>query len=184
MEVKEILASFDTQPMDISKIRPYVKNAKKHDTKQIENVANSIRRFGWQQPIVVDENGEIIIGHCRWMAARKLGLKQVPVKVAHGLSEDEIKELRIVDNKSNESDWDIKLLSEDMKGLSFDGFDFDWDGLDVEDDNEVVEDGFTEDDVPEEPTSQRGDVYQLGAHRLMCGDSTDISDVYTLMGGV
>lgn len=183
MEVKEILASFDTQAMDISKIRPYAKNAKKHDTKQIENVANSIRRFGWQQPIVVDEHGEIIIGHCRWMAARKLGLKQVPVKVAQGLSEDEIKELRIVDNKSNESDWDFKLLAEDIKGLGFDGFDFDWDGLDDDEDTEVVEDGFTEDDIPDEATAQRGDIYQLGAHRIMCGDSTDIADVYALMGG-
>ena len=114
----------------LSELMPYDKNAKKHDEKQISNVANSIKRFGLQQPIVIDENGVIVIGHCRALAAKKLGLKEVPVTVASGLTEDEIKELRIADNKTNESPWDLGLLAEDIEGLDFDGFEFE--GLEQE----------------------------------------------------
>lgn len=105
---------------------PYDKNAKLHDEKQIKNVANSISRFGWQQPIVIDENGVVVIGHCRLEAAKKLKLKEVPVTVASGLTDDEIKELRIADNKTNESPWDLGLLAEDIEGLDFDGFEIDF----------------------------------------------------------
>ena len=110
----------------VSELTPYGLNAKKHDDKQVDNVANSIKRFGWQQPIVIDEQGVVVIGHCRLMAAKKLTLKEVPVTVASGLTEDEIKELRIADNKTNESPWDLGLLAEDIKGLDFDGFDLDF----------------------------------------------------------
>ena len=110
----------------VSELTPYGLNAKKHDDKQVDNVANSIKRFGWQQPIVVDENGVVVIGHCRLMAAKKLKLKEVPVTVANGLTEDEIKELRIADNKTNESPWDLNLLAEDIEGLDFEGFDLDF----------------------------------------------------------
>jgi len=168
----------------VSELTPYTDNAKVHDAKQIANVANSIRRFGWQQPIVVDDNGVVVIGHCSLMAAKKLKLKEVPVTVASGLTENEIKELRIADNKTNESPWDFNLLRKDMDGLDFDGFDFEWDGLGEEyEEKEVTEDDFTEDDIPEEPTARQGDIYQLGQHRLMCGDSTSIGDVEALMGG-
>ena len=168
----------------VSELTPYTDNAKVHDAKQIANVANSIRRFGWQQPIVVDDNGVVVIGHCRLLAAKKLKLKEVPVTVASGLTENEIKELRIADNKTNESPWDFNLLRKDMDGLDFDGFDFEWDGLGEEyEEKEVTEDDFTEDDIPEEPTARQGDIYQLGQHRLMCGDSTSIGDVEALMGG-
>ena len=110
--------------VDINTLIPYEKNAKMHDAKQIANVANSIKRFGWQQPIVADEGGVVVIGHCRLLAAKKLGLKEVPVTIASGLTEDEIKELRIADNKTNESPWDLGILAEDIEGLDFDGFDF------------------------------------------------------------
>ena len=110
----------------VSELTPYEKNAKTHDAKQVDNVANSIKRFGWQQPIVIDENGVVVIGHCRLMAAKKLKLKEVPVTVASGLTEDEIKELRIADNKTNESPWDLGLLAEDIEGLDFEGFDLDF----------------------------------------------------------
>lgn len=169
----------------VSELTPYEKNAKKHDDKQIANVANSIRRFGWQQPIVIDENGVVVIGHCRLMAAKKLKLKEVPVTVASGLTEDEIKELRIADNKTNESPWDLGLLAEDIEGLDFDGFDLDF-GIDGEvggvTSDEVVEDDF---DVtpPEQPKAKLGDIYQLGDHRLMCGDSTDADAWAQLMDG-
>ena len=75
----------------VSELTPYGKNAKTHDAKQVDNVANSIKRFGWQQPIVIDEQGVVVIGHCRLMAAKKLKLKEVPVTVASGLTDDEIK---------------------------------------------------------------------------------------------
>lgn len=109
----------------VSDLIPYGKNAKKHDETQVANVANSIRRFGWQQPIVVDERDVVVIGHCRLLAAKKLGLTEVPVTVASGLTDDEIRELRIADNKTNESPWDLGLLAEDIEGLDFDGFELD-----------------------------------------------------------
>ncbi len=164
----------------LSELKPYEKNAKKHDKKQIDNVANSIKRFGWQQPIVIDENGVIVIGHCRALAAKKLGIKEVPVTVASGLTEDEIKELRIADNKTNESPWDIGLLAEDVEGLEFDGFDFEL-GI-PQKEKEVLEDDYDK-PAPQEPKSRRGQVYQLGRHRLMVGDSTVPSDVDKLMDG-
>ena len=105
---------------------PYERNQKKHDDKQIRNVANSIKRFGWQQPIVVDKKDVVVIGHCRLLAAKMLGLDSVPVTVADNLTDDEVRELRIADNKTNESAWDEDLLADDMSELSFDGFDFDF----------------------------------------------------------
>lgn len=164
---------------------PYDKNAKLHDEKQIKNVANSISRFGWQQPIVIDENGVVVIGHCRLEAAKKLKLKEVPVTVASGLTDDEIKELRIADNKTNESPWDLGLLAEDIEGLSFDGFDFEMPDVEIGggmDDKNIVEDDFDA-QLPQEPKAKVGDIYQLGRHRLMCGSSTSVDDVETLTGG-
>lgn len=169
----------------VSELTPYGLNAKKHDDKQVTNVANSIKRFGWQQPIVIDENGVVVIGHCRLMAAKKLKLKEVPVTVASGLTEDEIKELRIADNKTNESPWDLGLLADEIEGLDFEGFDLDFGvagevgGITSDD---VVEDDF---DVtpPENPKAKLGDIYQLGEHRLMCGDSTDADAWAQLMDG-
>ena len=122
----------------VSELTPYGLNAKKHDDKQVANVANSIKRFGWQQPIVIDEQDVVVIGHCRLMAAKKLGLKEVPVTVASGLTEDEIKELRIADNKTNESPWDLGLLAEDIEGLDFDGFELNFDFLTIEETKEKV----------------------------------------------
>ena len=168
----------------VSELTPYGLNAKKHDDTQVSNVANSIKRFGWQQPIVIDEQGVVVIGHCRLMAAKKLGLKEVPVTVASGLTEDEIKELRIADNKTNESPWDLGLLAEDIEGLDFDGFDLDF-GVDVEiggdvTANDIIEDVF-EAELQEEPKAKLGDIYQLGRHRLMCGDATNAEHLVKLI---
>ena len=169
---------------EINSITPYSKNAKIHDATQIANVANSIKRFGWQQPIVIDDNGVVVIGHCRLQAAKKLGLKEVPVTIASGLTEDEIKELRIADNKTNESPWDFELLEDDRQGLEFDGFEFDWTDLKkVLEEPEVVEDDFDPDETPEEPTAKLGDIYQLGRHRLICGDCTDPETIEKLVDG-
>lgn len=164
----------------VTELKPYAKNTKLHDKKQIENVAASIRRFGWQQPIVIDEAGVVVIGHCRLEAAKKLGMQEVPCTVASGLTDEEIRELRIADNKTNESPWDVETLKAEMVDLSFEGFDFDF-GLE-EPEREVVEDEYDK-PAPECPVSKLGQVYALGEHRLMVGDSTKLEDVAKLMGG-
>lgn len=167
----------------INEIIPYAKNTKKHDKTQIANVAESIRQYGFVQPVVVDRDGVIVIGHCRVLAAKKLGMKEVPCVCVDDLTPEQVNALRIVDNKSNESDWDFNFLADELLEIDLSAFDFDF-GIDLEQEKqEVVEDNF-EAEPPEEPKAKMGDVWQLGRHRLMCGDSTSIDDVEKLMGGV
>lgn len=172
--------------MEITKRRladivPYAANAKKHDKRQINNVAESIKQYGFVQPIVIDRDGVIVIGHCRAMAAKKLGMEEVPCVCVDDLTPEQVNALRLVDNKSNESDWDFDLLADELPGLDLSAFDFDW-GLRDELDTSVVEDNY-DPVLPAEPKSKPGDVYQLGDHRLMCGDSTSLTDVQKLVGG-
>lgn len=163
-------------------ITPYAKNAKKHPKKQIEQVAASIKEFGMNQPIVVDKQGVIIVGHGRYEALKLLGMpiKDEYIKVAD-LTEEQAKAYRLADNKLNESEWDMNLVLEDLKDLDDDlveltGFDKD---LLIEPDeaDDIVP------DVPDEPQSKLGDLYELGNHRVLCGDSTKIEDVERLMDG-
>lgn len=171
----------NVQNRSVKDIRPYQKNAKKHDKTQIANVAESIKQYGFVQPIVIDRDGVIVIGHCRFEAAKKLGMKEVPCVCVDELTDEQVKALRLVDNKSNESGWDYGLLADELPGLDLSAFDFDW-GLRDELDDSVVEDDY-EPVIPAEPKSKLGDVYQLGDHRLMCGDSTSLTDVQKLAGG-
>lgn len=164
--------------MDITLIKPYEKNAKKHSKKQIEQVANSIREFGFNQPIVVDKDNILIVGHGRLEAAKLLGLKDVPVLVVD-LPEEKVKAYRLADNKLNESDWEMDLVIEELKGLSDDmveltGFDKDL----------IVEPSEEDDIVPENvpARSELGDLYELGQHRVLCGDSTQLEAVLALCG--
>ncbi len=113
-----------TRPMKIDELLPYQRNQKDHPEEQVKNLANSLRRFGWRQPVVIDERNVIVIGHGRVLGAKMLGLEEVPVISAADLTEDEIRELRIVDNKTNESTWN-EYLQEDLQELEFEGFDFD-----------------------------------------------------------
>ena len=173
-----------TRPANIDQLMPYQRNQKDHPEQQIRNVANSLRRFGWRQPVVIDENNVIVIGHCRVLAAKMIGLDVVPVVSADDLTEDEIRELRIVDNKTNESPWN-DYLEEDLQELTFEGFDFDM----LENQpgggtsgQEIVDDEY-DGEPPADPVACKGDVYQLGQHRLMCGDSTDQHDIDQLMDG-
>ena len=110
----------------LADIVPYAKNTKKHDETQIKNVAESIKKYGWVQPIVIDNDGTIVIGHCRALAAEKLGMEEVPCVVVSDLTEDEINALRIVDNKTNESPWDFDLLSAELPEIDLSDFDFDF----------------------------------------------------------
>ena len=174
--------------MDPDDLIPYALNAKQHDEKQVQNIANSIRRFGWQQEAVVTQDHVLVIGHGRRLAAIALGCK-MPVKVidqrAEDLTDEDIRELRIADNKTNESPWDFDLLQEDMDGLSFEGFDFDLTdrGTGAEDEPEVKDDEW-EGQIPETAVrTKTGQIWQLGDHRLMIGDSTSILDVEMLMDG-
>ena len=170
--------------MKIEEIKPYPKNTKKHPTKQLMQIGMSIKEFGWQQPIVVDKNGIIIVGHGRYFAYQKyhesLGLKEPEIKVAD-LTDQQAKAYRIADNKLNESDWDEDLLIEELKQLDANLF-----ALTGFEEDMITEDEQEDDEVPELPKtgkSKTGAVYQLGDHLLMCGDSTSQTDVHTLMKG-
>lgn len=172
----------DVKNIPIGEIVPYARNAKKHDKRQIDNVAESIRQYGFVQPVVIDRDGVIVIGHCRVLAAKKLGMEAVPCVCVDDLTPEQVNALRLVDNKTNESDWDMDLLSMELPEIDLSAFDFDW-GLTEDDSAEIVEDEAPEvSDDP--PTAKRGDVWQLDRHRLMCGDSTSADDVQTLTGGV
>ena len=167
----------------ISEIKPYENNPRNNDS-AVDAVAASIREFGWQQPIVVDKDGVIIAGHTRYKAARKLGLTEVPVIVADKLTEEQIKAYRLADNKSGElAEWDTALLDEELAELAdFDMSQFGFDTILQEEVREAEEDDY-EVNPPEEPKAKLGDIYQLGRHRLMCGDSTDAESVYQLCQG-
>ena len=171
----------EVKSLKLDSITPYGKNAKKHDKRQINNVAESIKQYGFVQPIVVDRDGVIVIGHCRALAAKKLGMEEVPCVCVDDLTPEQVNALRLVDNKSNESDWDFDLLKVELPELDLSAFDFDW-GLRDELNDSVVEDDY-DPVLPAEPKSKIGDVYQLGNHRLMCGDSTSLADVQKLVGG-
>src|SRR3990167_8956633 len=166
------------------KIKPYSKNPKKHPEIQLKAIAKSIKEFGWQQPIVVDKEGVIIVGHGRWFAYEKfkdeMDLPKPEIKQAGNLTKQQVKAYRLVDNKLNESDWDMGLVIEELKGLSEEMFDltgFDADLL-IESD---AKDDVIPDSVPKR--AKTGDIWQLGRHRVMVGDSTKREDIEKLMDG-
>ena len=165
---------------------PYPENAKLHPPAQVEHIANSIKQFGWQQPIVVDSENVVIIGHGRLLAAKQLMLDTVPVVRATDLTEDQVNALRLADNKTNESEWDFGKLEEELAQLAIDGIDMGQFGFEVGEDFVDHSQDIGEDEAPEvqeEAVSKLGQIYQLGRHRLMCGDSTDAEAVSKLMDG-
>jgi site-specific DNA-methyltransferase (adenine-specific) len=166
-------------------LTPYENNTKVHPPEQVDRIAESIKRFGWQQPIVVDRDNVVIIGHGRLLAAKQLFLESVPVVYADNLTEEEAQALRLADNKTNESPWDFGKLEEELAALSIAGIDMSKFGFEVGEDfidhTEITEDETPE--VPEEPKAKRGEIYRLGNHRLMCGDSTSKDDVDALIDG-
>lgn len=110
----------------VEDLRPYERNAKKHDKAQIDNVAKSIAEFGMVQPIVIDRDNNVIIGHCRLSACKKLGLDVVPTVKLEDLSPEQANKLRLLDNKLNESEWDFELLAEDIPEIDFTGYEIDF----------------------------------------------------------
>lgn len=166
--------------LSIDDIKPYHKNAKKHPKDQIEKIANSILEFGFNQPIVVDKDNVIIVGHGRFEAGKTLGLKEVPVIILGSVSKEQADAYRLADNKLNESDWDKALVIEELKELDKAGFDIELTGFSRD---MIMSDEEKDDDVPEVlvPQTIQGDLYELGSHRLLCGDSTKPEDLEKLM---
>lgn len=172
--------------MNIDELIMYENNPRNND-EAVKYVAKSIKEFGFKNPIIIDKNNVIVAGHTRYKASKELNLDKVPCVIADDLTDRQIKAFRLADNKVSEfSQWDNSLLDlelDELSNLDFDmsDFGFDLDSLDLEE-QEIIEDEVPE--VEEEPKSKYGDIYQLGNHRLMCGDSTKIEDVEKLMNGV
>lgn len=169
--------------LNINEVIPYSNNPRKNDN-AVDAVAESIKQCGYCSPIVIDEDNVILAGHTRLKALKKLKWKEVECVRKTGLTEEQKKKYRILDNKTNElAEWDFDLLEEEIDGLDFDGFDFGFDFNSGEDDAEIIEDEVPEVNEEIEPTVKLGDIWQLGRHRLMCGDSTDAGTVALLMDG-
>ena len=175
--------------IETNKILPYINNPRKN--LNADKVASSIKEFGFQQPIVVDKEMIIIVGHTRHQAAKLLGLKTVPVVIAD-LPPLKAKAYRIADNRLNEdSEWDIGLLNIEFTDLLDNNFEMENLGFDDKELERLIvgdEKGLTDDDevpeLPKEPNAKLGDIYKLGEHRLMCGDSTDVNAIDKLLDGI
>jgi len=182
MQIKEVA---------VDKLIPYAKNSRTHSPEQVGQIAASIKEFGFRNPILVDGVG-IIAGHGRLMAAQKLGLDKVPTIDCSDMTESQKKAYIIADNKlALNAGWDTTMLTVEMKDLEDEGFDLTLLGFDDKELNALLQpdiiDGLTDEDaipdVPEEPKTKLGDIYILGNHRIMCGDSTSIDDIEKLMDG-
>lgn len=169
---------------------PYARNARTHSDEQVAQLAASIKEWGWTTPVLIDEDGEIIAGHGRVMAARKLGIEEVPTMTATGWTKAQKQAYVLADNQlPQNAGWDMDLLSVEMKDLDADGFDLSLIGFGDDmlanmlvDETEGLTDQDAVPDVPENPVTVLGDVWLLGDHRLMCGDSTSIDALEALCG--
>lgn len=169
---------------NVNEIIPYINNPRKNDN-AVDKVAASIKEFGFKVPCVISSDNVIVTGHTRIKAAKKLGMETVPCIIADDLTDAQIKAFRLADNKVAEfAEWDFEKLEIELEGLK--EFDFDDFGFQVDFDEKDKDTEIIEDEVPEEVETRckLGDVWQLGAHRLICGDSTDIAVIDRLMDGV
>lgn len=165
--------------MKLGEIIPYANNPRKNDA-AVDAVAASIQEFGFRNPIIIDKKNVVVCGHTRLKAAEQLGLVEVPCLYADDLNDEQIRAFRLVDNKTAEiADWDFDKLEEELAQISMDLSPW---GFDEPDDDVITEDDYAE-EAPNEPKSKQGDIFLLGRHRLMCGDSTVAADVKALMNG-
>jgi DNA modification methylase len=181
------------EQVPVEKLIPYVNNSRTHSEEQVAQIAASIREFGFNNPVLIDKDDTIIAGHGRIQAARKLGLAEVPCVRLEHLTETQRKAYIIADNRlALNAGWNEELLTIELNDLLADGFALDILGFDSDELKSLLDpvtptEGLTDEDevpeVPEEPKTKPGDIYQLGRHRLMCGDSTSIDAVEKLMGG-
>ncbi len=181
------------QKWAIDKLIPYARNARTHSDEQVSQIAASIKEWGWTTPVLVDEDGGIIAGHGRTLAAQKLKMTEVPVMVAKGWSEAKKRAYVLADNKlAMNAGWDNEMLRLELGEIGELGFDLDLTGFTADEIAalmpELIEPGLTDEDavpeVPEQPVTVLGDVWVLGKHRVMCGDSTSLHDVERLMNEV
>ncbi len=176
----------------VAELIPYARNARTHDAEQVDQISASIREWGWTTPVLVAEDGTIIAGHGRVLAARKLCLKEVPVMVAEGWSEAQKRAYALADNKlALNAGWDNSLLGLELTELEGLGFELDLTGFDIDERAALTANltqGLTDPDVvpelPDNPVSQSGDIWVLGRHRLLCGDSTCSEGVEKLLSGI
>ena len=181
----------ELRDVEIALLRPYERNAKQHSKEQVEKIGRSIREMGFLSPCLIDQDLNVIAGHGRIMAAKEIGWESVPCVFIEGLTEEQRKAYILADNRLTElGEWDMDMVQEELAALADADFDISITGFDPDlrfDDSMagITDDGWTETDSAqaEEPRSRIGDIYQLGNHRLMCGDSTDTEMVAELMAG-
>ena len=173
----------------ISKLKPYEKNARTHSDEQVAKIARSIEQFGFINPVLIDGDYGIIAGHGRVLGAKEIGLQEVPCIFVEDLTDEQKRAYIIADNKlALDAGWDDEILKAELNFLKEVNFDITLTGFDMDEidlnatDIEFKEDDF-EEELPAEPTAKLGDIYQLGRHRIMCGDSTDAEQVAQLMDG-
>ena len=187
-----MLGAKKIEMVSVDALIPYAKNARTHSDEQVAQIAGSIKEFGFNNPVLVDKDNSVIAGHGRLMAARKLGYKEVPVVKLEHLTESQRKAYILADNRiALNSGWDTSMLSLELQELK-DDIDLSLLGFDADELNAMLNpieetEGLTDEDsvpeVPVEPKTKLGDIYILGNHRLMCGDSTSIDAVEKLMDG-
>ena len=173
----------------VDRPKPYPKNARKWTAAAVGKVADSIREYGWRQPIVCDTDDVIIIGHLRLAAAKSLGLGEVPVHVARDLTPAQVKGLRIMDNRSHEeAEWDLTLLAPEIADLQALAFDLSLTGLDGREIDGLLAKPVDDEaanaapPLPEVAGTRSGDIWLCGPHRVLCGDCTDAQSVARLLG--
>jgi len=179
----------DVVTLPIEQLIPYARNPRRNDD-AIATVAASLAEFGWRQPIVVDEHMAIVVGHTRWAAAKRLGMTEVPVHIARGLTAAQIKAYRLMDNRSHENaEWDDALLKLELEDLKLEDLDLALTGFDEQEIAQLLADGVDDaaaDETPEPPTnpvSRPGDVWICGEHRVLCGSATVLADVEKVLDG-
>lgn len=172
------------QEVSLELLKPYENNAKIHSETQVKQIADSISEFGFLNPCLIDKDFNIIAGHGRVMAAKKLGMETVPCIFVEGLTEAQRRAYILADNRLTElGEWDFDKVQLELRELADMNFDVELTGFELEDyeePKEIIEDDFTED---VEPITKLGDIWQLGRHRLICGDSTDPNVIEKLMDG-
>ena len=179
----------DVVTLPIEQLIPYARNPRRNDD-AIATVAASLAEFGWRQPIVVDEHMVIVAGHTRWAAAKRLGMTEVPVHIARGLTPAQVKAYRLMDNRSHENaEWDDALLKLELEDLKLEDLDLALTGFDEQEIARLLADGVDDaaaDEAPEPPTnpvSRPGDLWICGEHRVLCGSATVLADVEKVLDG-
>lgn len=166
----------------IDELVPYDNNPRDNDN-AVDAVANSIREFGFNVPVIIDKDNIVVCGHTRLKASKKLGITEVPCIVVDNLTPAQVKAFRLADNKTAElAEWDLDKLTEELKFIDIDMMQFGFEDLEEAMERDVLEDEFDEnEELPPNPYSRKGDIFILGKHRLMCGDSTVEEDVKKLV---